>query len=104
MRRLFYVFDLQGAILQYRDDNDWLTHFFEERCIRETTLTEKSGELYAAYRQYCAVNGEYTRSTSDFYTALAAAGFERKKTEKGIIVKGLQLNPFETDFLSEAAS
>ena len=88
---------VQEAIGQYRQDNDWLAHFLDERCLREPTLSEKSGELYAAYRRHCAETGEYTRSTTDFYTALDAEGFTRVKTAKGIVVHGLSLMPFPTE-------
>lgn len=48
-----------------------------------TSCPEKSGELYSQYRAYCAKNMEYTRSTTDFYSALEQAGFKRKRTSKG---------------------
>ena len=86
---------MKEAIGQYQRDNDWLAHFLEERCLREPTLSERSGELYSGYRRFCAETGEYTRSTTDFYTALDAEGFTRTKTEKGMIVWGLKLSPFE---------
>ena len=35
--------------------------------------------------------GEYTRSTTDFYNALEAEGFERKRTSKGSFVLGIRL-------------
>ena len=43
------------------------------------------------YRAYCARNGEFTRSTTEFYTALENAGFLRKKTKSGNVIMGLQL-------------
>ena len=50
-----------------------------------------------AYRQYCAECGEYTRSTTDFYTALENEGFTRHRTRKGSVVRGLMLRT--DDFL-----
>ena len=41
--------------------------------------------------------GDYIRSTSDFYTALESAGFERKRNNTGIIVYGLKL---KSDFMN----
>lgn len=87
---------VREAIRKYRDTNDWLTQFLEECCELDRTFTERSGELYSAYRNYCAQTGDYTRSTSDFYAALEAAGYERRKTKKGIVVSGLQL---KSDFM-----
>ena len=87
---------VQDAIAQYRDNNDWLSIFLEDCCEIDRTFTQKSGELYQEYRAYCQRNGEYARSTTDFYTGLENAGFTRKKTNKGAVVSGLRL---KSDFL-----
>lgn len=79
------------AVSRYREGNDWLSSFLEECCEVGKTYTQKSGEIYQEYRSYCARNGEYTRSTTDFYTGLENAGFERRKTMKGILIFGLRL-------------
>lgn len=89
---------VQDAINQYREDNNWMGQFLDECCDIGADLTEKSGELYQAYRSYCIRSGEYTRSTSDFYTTLESSGFIKKKTKKGMIVYGLKLKE-EQDFL-----
>ena len=89
---------VSDAIQAYREDNDWLGHFLAECCDTDPTYTEKSGEIYQQYRAYCIQNGEYTRSTTDFYSAMEKAGFERKKSNKGVIVRGLQLKA-GSDFL-----
>lgn len=80
-----------AAMQRYRQDNDWLTHFLEECCETGQGFTEKSGELYSAYRGYAQSVGEYARSTTDFYTALEQAGFTRRKTNAGIKVFGLKI-------------
>ena len=36
-------------------------------------------------------SGEFIRSAADFYMALDSNGFERKKTKKGIVIRGLSL-------------
>ncbi len=82
---------VKEAIEAYREENDWLGHFLSECCELGENLEEKSGELYQQYRAYCIQNGEYTRSTTDFYAAVEKAGFIRRKTNKGIIVQGLEL-------------
>ena len=87
---------VQDAITQYRDNNDWLSIFIEDCCDVDRTFTQKSGDLYQEYRAYCGRNGEYTRSTTDFYTGLENAGFMRKKTKAGNVILGLQL---KSDFL-----
>lgn len=82
------VLDAIGA---YREGNDWLGSFIDDCCDVDASYQEKSGELYKRYREYCIENGEYVRSTTDFYGALEQAGFKRKKTNKGVIVYGLQI-------------
>lgn len=79
------------AVSRYREGNDWLSSFLEECCEVDKTYTQKSGEIYQEYRAYCARNGEYTRSTTDFYTGLENAGFEKRKTKTGIMVFGVKL-------------
>ncbi len=87
---------VQDAINHYRENNNWLGAFIEECCDVDPSYEQKSGELYQEYRAYCTRTGEYTRSTTDFYTALENEGFKRKKTKKGIIVYGIAV---KLDFL-----
>ena len=82
---------VKDAVAAYRDDNDWLGHFIMDCCDMDDSYEEKSGELYQQYRAYCIQNGEYTRSTTDFYAAVEKAGFNRYKTKAGMKIKGLQL-------------
>jgi len=82
---------VEEAISRYKQANDWLSIFLEDCCEVDASYTQKSGELYQEYRAYCARTGEYTRSTTDFYTGLETAGFERKKTRTGAIVAGIRL-------------
>lgn len=85
---------VREAIRAYRTANDWLACFLGECCEVDTSLQMPSGRLYTCYRNYCAATGEYTRSTTDFYTAMDNAGFKRKKTCAGIMIHGLQIrNP-----------
>ena len=82
---------VRDAIQAYRDNNDWFANFLDDCCEVDKSYTQKSGELYVEYRAHCARNGEYARSTSDFYTALELAGFERRKTNKANLIIGLKL-------------
>ena len=82
---------VQDAISAYRENNDWLGAFLEERCEIDPSYFQKSGELYQTYRAYCLGIGEYIRSTTDFYSALEIAGFEKKRTNAARFIKGLRL-------------
>lgn len=87
---------VQDAIQKYRDNNDWLSHFLEDCCEVDPPYEAKSGEVYNAYRSYCNQMGEYIRSTTDFYTAIEAAGFTRHKTKAGMMIRGFRL---KSDFM-----
>ena len=88
---------VKAAIAEYRNQNDWLGHFLEDCCDIDRVNTEKSGRLYQEYRQYCARNGEYTRSTTDFYAALEKLGFVRSRSKSCVMIYGLKVK--ETDFM-----
>lgn len=89
---------VKNAVERYHEDNDWMGQFIDECCDVGETNLEKSGELYQAYRAYCFKNGEYTRSTTDFYQALDKSGFKRQKRKDGMKVYGLSIKAGK-DFL-----
>lgn len=89
---------VKDAVAAYREDNDWLGHFLADCCDVGDGLTEKSGEFYQQYRAYCIQNGEYVRSTTDFYSAVDQAGFKRRKNANGTLVYGVMLKSGQ-DFL-----
>lgn len=88
---------VEEAIKKYKDNNDWLSQFLDECCEVGDAFSAKSGDVYNAYRSYCAQVGDYVRSTTDFYTALECAGFERKRSKSARMLFGLQL---KSDFLN----
>ena len=89
---------VQKAIDEYRSQNDWFTHFLEDKCETDPTYREGSNALYQAYRNYCNDTNEYVRSTTDFYFALDKGGFERVLLHGRKFVKGLRLKPDNGDF------
>lgn len=82
---------VRDAIQKYKENNDWLSHFLDDCCEVGGDFEAKSGEFYNAYRSYCLQMGEYTRSTTDFYSALESTGVVRKRTRTGVIIYGLKL-------------
>ena len=86
------------AIKAYRDENDWLSHFLDECCEIAPALSVKSGELFAAYRSFCARTGEYPRSIADFSRAIDQRGFERRRISSGVMVLGLTLREEDPPF------
>lgn len=95
--RLTMPAKVREAIGAYKESNDWFSRFLEDCCDLGETLIQPSGALYQEYRAWCARTGEWTRSTTDFYTALEQAGFERRKTARGFMVRKLAL---KTEFAS----
>lgn len=89
---------VEDAISEYRGKNDWLGIFIEECCELDASYTQKSGELYQEYREYCSRIGEFTRSTTDFYTALETIGIKRKKGKTCNVLLGIRL---KSDFLED---
>lgn len=89
---------VRDAIEHYKESNDWLSYFLSERCELDPAYVAKSSEVYNEYRIFCTQVGEFTRSTTDFYTALETVGFERYRDCKGRYIKGLRL---KTDFMEE---
>ena len=88
------VLDAIGA---YREGNDWLGNFINECCEVDKSYQAKSGDLYQKYRDFCNENGEFVRSTTDFYAALELAGYKKKRTTKGNFVYGVAVK--NLDFL-----
>ena len=82
---------VREATALYRENSDWLEHFLDECCETGDACSEKSGDLYTAYRAFCYRTGEYARSTTDFYAAIDLAGYTRKHTKSGRMVFGLRL-------------
>ncbi len=82
---------VQDAIDAYRSDNNWLSAFMEECCDTGETCRAKSGELYQEYRVWCERVGEFTRSAAEFSNTLINYGFEKQKTKKGMVFKGVSL-------------
>lgn len=82
---------VSDAVNMYKQDNDWLMHFFEDCCELGKDYEAKSGMVYQSYRAFCARTGEFTRSTTEFYNALEQRGIKKKKTRQGIILIGLKL-------------
>lgn len=79
------------AISEYRATNDWFARFVSECCDVAPNASEQSSAVYNVYRQYCAVNDEPVRSTTEFYKALSANGFSRKKSVNCVTIYGMKL-------------
>lgn len=89
---------VQRAIDEYRIQNDWFTHFLEDKCEVDPKHRVSSSELYQTYRNYCMDTNEYVRSTTDFYFALEKAGFTKLNLSGRKFIKGLRIKVDDGDF------
>lgn len=81
---------VKDAIAEYRADNDWLAAFVAEKCETGSLYQQPSGDLYNQYGVFCDQNGEYKRPASDFKKAMTSAGYEYRRTKKGVFVYGIR--------------
>ena len=77
----------------YRGQEDWLSCFISECCLRETDARIGAAELYQAYRAWAERSGDYVRRLSDFNTALETAGFQKVTPKNRKTWLGLSLSP-----------
>ena len=82
---------VKSAINNYKNDNDWLGQFIEDYCDVDSSYEVKSTDLYQSYRAACVKDGEYIRSTNDFYSSLERMGFTKQRKSIGRMIRGLKL-------------
>lgn len=73
----------------YRQREDWLTNFINERCVRGPNAREGARALYLEYRAWAEESGEYIRRENDFSEAMMKAGYQKiypqnRKTWQGL--------------------
>lgn len=85
------------AIEEYRQANDWLNNFLDECCERNPGKRVMSADLYREYRDYATRMGDYIRNSNDFKSAMIGAGYQYKRTNRGVTVIGVAVKPF-TEF------
>jgi putative DNA primase/helicase len=82
------------ATSEYREGEDVLQRWFEDRCLvdqGDTSLRRKGSELYANYRHWCEQTGETPLSRNDWGSAMTERGFERLLSN-GTWYLGIALN------------
>lgn len=85
------------AIEEYRQANDWLHNFLDECCEMNSGKRVMSADLYREYRDYATRMGDYIRNSNDFKSAMIGAGYQYKRTNRGVTVIGVAVKPF-TEF------
>lgn len=75
----------------YLDAEDWFSSFVEDCCEIDPNATVSSSHLYARYSAYAKANGECARTNKTFAAELDKRGFERRRMNTGVKVRGLKL-------------
>ena len=82
---------VRKAMNDYREQNNWFNHFIGDCCEKDDKGKVGSNELYTAYRRYSQENGEFIRSTNEFYSTLEKNGYKRIVEKRIKYIKGLRL-------------
>jgi phage/plasmid-associated DNA primase len=68
------------ATSEYRADQDVLQHFVDARCTTGAGQRVKGSALYASYKQWAEIAGEFIMSERDFSNAMTDRGYSRYRT------------------------
>ncbi len=77
---------------EYRQREDWLHNFIQERCIQNPNAREGARALYLEYKLWAQEGGEFVRRESDFAAAMEAAGFEKVTPNNRKMWRGLGID------------
>lgn len=92
-----FKLDIPDAVAEateaYREREDWLNNFIDERCIREANARESARALYLDYKEWAEGAGEFVYREREFSAAMATAGFRKNKTNGRFIYIGLRIDP-----------
>ena len=86
------------ATAEYRDEQDALGVFLDEKCEVGERFRCSGSSLYEAYQEWCAASGEHTRTRNEFYVLLDDHDFARgrstSRSDRGsTIFNGIRLQP-----------
>jgi P4 family phage/plasmid primase-like protien len=85
------------ATSEYRADQDVLQHFIDARCKTGVGERVKSSSLYADYKLWADVAGEFVMSERDFGNAMTDRGYSRYRTSRERGWEGIALTTEETE-------
>lgn len=80
---------------EYRQTEDTVGRFIEEETRHDiTAMGDRAGDIYAAYRKWCEVNGHRALSMTRFGQALKMRGITKTADNRGLRYDGLSLVNF----------
>lgn len=80
------------ATEEYRNRENWLQRFIDERCTREPNARVGARELYIEYKTWAQDTGEYVNRESDFSDAMENAGYQKITPKNKRTWLGLRLD------------
>ena len=92
---------VEEATDAYRQREDWLNSFLEERCVRDENARTAARALYMEYRSWASDSGEFIRRENDFSAAMEGMGFRKVKISGKPTYKGISI---DTDTLLSRVS
>lgn len=78
------------ASITEREDQNVLTHFFNEACAQEHAVTSTLNEMYRAYEWWCVQSGEKPFSKIMFGKKMIEAGFKKHRTALTWVWQGIR--------------
>ena len=92
---------VEEATDAYRQREDWLNSFLDERCVRDEKARTAARALYLEYRSWASDSGEFVRRENDFSAAMEGMGFRKVKISGKPTYKGISI---DTDSLLSRVS
>lgn len=81
----------------YLEAEDALAAWVDEQCEHDPQAWESSSALFASWKHWAGMNGEYVGSKQRLALALEARGFQPKRTTQARGLVGLRLKEFDLD-------
>jgi P4 family phage/plasmid primase-like protien len=89
------------ATSEYRADQDVLQHFVDARCKTGVGVRVKGSALYASYKQWAEIAGEFIMSDRDFGNAMSDRGYTRYHTKSERGWEGIALTAADDETVDE---
>jgi putative DNA primase/helicase len=86
---------VSDATRQYREDQDLVQHFIDERCQVDLNATVGKTELYEAYRAWTEAEKVFTKNQPEFREEMLRRNFDEGKTGSRRFWRGLKLKRSE---------
>jgi putative DNA primase/helicase len=86
---------VKAATDTYREEQDPIRQFIDECCLIDVGLRERTGALYAAFREWCEKNGRHVTNSMTFSLRLQERGLAAGRDRQGRFFEGIALRAEE---------